>query len=160
MAQKTLIGGTAYEISGGTTLIDGTIYQIGGGRTLVDGTGYDISFSSGVLAKINKDNIAYSFYYDLVTVNGVDYAINKLSSPVEVYVNAGDVISTYRLIKTSYAQYYGVRVYKKDGTILANDNTGCYYDYTVPDNISAVNIYTTDASTSTYGLHILNFAES
>ena len=32
MAQKTLINGTAYEISGGSVLKDGTKYQIGGVR--------------------------------------------------------------------------------------------------------------------------------
>lgn len=44
MAHKTLIGGTAYEISGGKTLIGGTAYSLAKGRTLVGGTGYDISF--------------------------------------------------------------------------------------------------------------------
>ena len=44
MAGKTLIGGTAYEISGGKTLIGGTAYSIAGGKTLVGGTAYDISF--------------------------------------------------------------------------------------------------------------------
>lgn len=44
MAGKTLINGTAYEISGGKTLIGGTGYGIKGGRTLIGGTGYDISF--------------------------------------------------------------------------------------------------------------------
>lgn len=45
MAHKTLIGGTAYEVSGGKTLIGGTAYKIAKGRTLVGGTGYDISFA-------------------------------------------------------------------------------------------------------------------
>ncbi len=44
MAQKTLIGGTAYEIEAGRTLVNGTGYDIIQGRTLVDGTGYDIFF--------------------------------------------------------------------------------------------------------------------
>ena len=44
MAHKTLISGTAYDITGGRTLIDGTGYDISKGRTLVSGTGYDISF--------------------------------------------------------------------------------------------------------------------
>ena len=46
MGHKTLIGGTAYDISGGKTLIGGTAYSIKGGRTLIGGTGYDISFVS------------------------------------------------------------------------------------------------------------------
>lgn len=31
MAHKTVINGTEYEITGGTTLANGTKYQIGGG---------------------------------------------------------------------------------------------------------------------------------
>lgn len=46
MAHKTLIGGTAYEISGGKTLVNGTAYSIAGGKTLVGGTEYDVSFSN------------------------------------------------------------------------------------------------------------------
>lgn len=48
MAHKTLIGGTAYEISGGKTLIDGTVYAINGGKTMVGGTVRNISFSTPI----------------------------------------------------------------------------------------------------------------
>lgn len=34
MAQKTLISGTVYEITGGSVLKDGTKYQIGGAERL------------------------------------------------------------------------------------------------------------------------------
>lgn len=44
MAHKTLVGGTAYEISGGRTLINGTGYEIKGGKTLVGGTVYEVGF--------------------------------------------------------------------------------------------------------------------
>lgn len=44
MAHGTLIGGTAYGITGGKALIGGTAYGISKGRTMIDGTGYDISF--------------------------------------------------------------------------------------------------------------------
>ena len=41
MAHKTLIGGTAYEVSGGKTLIGGTAYEVGFGKmvtiTIVNG---------------------------------------------------------------------------------------------------------------------------
>lgn len=49
MAHKTLIGGTAYEVSGGKTLIGGTAYSIKGGRALIGGTGYDISFGASMI---------------------------------------------------------------------------------------------------------------
>ncbi len=44
MAHKTLIGGTAYEISGGKTLIDSTVYEIKNGKALVGGTVHEIGF--------------------------------------------------------------------------------------------------------------------
>lgn len=44
MAHKTLIGGTAYEVSGGKTLLNGTAYNIVSGKTLIGGTAYEIGF--------------------------------------------------------------------------------------------------------------------
>ena len=44
MAHKTLIGGTAYEVSGGKTLVGGTAYSIDKGKTLVGGTAYEVGF--------------------------------------------------------------------------------------------------------------------
>ncbi len=44
MAHKTLINGTAYEISGGRTLVNGTAYSIDKGKTLVGGTVYEVGF--------------------------------------------------------------------------------------------------------------------
>lgn len=46
MAHKTLIGGTAYEISGGKTLVGGTAYSIDKGKALIGGTAYEIGFDS------------------------------------------------------------------------------------------------------------------
>ena len=57
MAHKTLIGGTAYEISGGRTLINGTAYSIAGGKTLVGGTAYGISFGPPALANCTPAQI-------------------------------------------------------------------------------------------------------
>lgn len=46
MAHKTLVGGTAYEISGGKTLVGGTAFSIKNGKTLVGGTAYEVGFES------------------------------------------------------------------------------------------------------------------
>ena len=35
MAHKTLVNGTAYDITGGMTLVEGTSYSIKGGKTLI-----------------------------------------------------------------------------------------------------------------------------
>ena len=54
MAHKSLVGGTAYDISGGRTLVGGTGYSISKGRTLVGGTGYDISFFPHIGTPLNN----------------------------------------------------------------------------------------------------------
>ena len=57
MAHKTLVGGTAYNITGGKSLVSGTAYDIKGGRTLISGTGYDIKFSRDpAYAMVYSDN--------------------------------------------------------------------------------------------------------
>ena len=55
MAHKTLVGGTAYNISGGKSMVDGSVYNIKSGRTLIDGTGYDIIFSKPKTALLYSD---------------------------------------------------------------------------------------------------------
>lgn len=68
MAHKTLIGGTAYEISGGKTLINGTAYSIKNGKTLIGGTVYEIGFGSNApiileVEKITSDTYAAETAY-------------------------------------------------------------------------------------------------
>ena len=46
MNHSTKIGGTNYNIVGGTTKISGTNYNITGGTTLINGTNYNISFTA------------------------------------------------------------------------------------------------------------------
>jgi hypothetical protein len=55
MAHRTLIGGTAYSITGGKSMVSGTSYSIAGGRTLIGGTGYDISFNPKTYAMLYSD---------------------------------------------------------------------------------------------------------
>ena len=55
MAHKTMVGGTAYQISSGKSMVNGTVYTISGGRTLVNGTGYDISFKQNAYAMLYSD---------------------------------------------------------------------------------------------------------
>ena len=44
MAHKTLVDGTAYEISGGIVKVGGTGYKLSAGKTMFKGTGFNISF--------------------------------------------------------------------------------------------------------------------
>ena len=68
MAQKVLIGGTAYELSGGKALKDGSAYSIENGKTAIDGVAYDISLSK----KLSVD-IQGTFAYTTVSIDGVSY---------------------------------------------------------------------------------------
>ena len=54
MAGKTLIGGTAYKITGGKATINGAAHKVTGGRTMIDGTVYNINFKRNrTLADLN-----------------------------------------------------------------------------------------------------------
>jgi len=90
MAHKTLVGGTAYEVSGGKTLVDGTGYEIAKGRTLVGGTGYDIPFTKSYLVRITGgwDIQAGSTCY--VMIGGVTYNTDQ-----ELWVEEGTSIVVY-----------------------------------------------------------------
>lgn len=56
MANKTLVGGTTYEVGGGKTLIGGTTYSIEGGKTLIGNTAYDVVFGGRVVNGEIKDS--------------------------------------------------------------------------------------------------------
>ena len=58
MAHKTLVGGTAYNISGGKSMVSGTVYNIKGGKTLIDGTAYSISLGVEILPVLNDNDWA------------------------------------------------------------------------------------------------------
>lgn len=64
MAHKTLVNGTAYEISGGKTIVNGTAYEIKNGKTLVGGTSYEIGFG----VSIGSLEVGSSVF---INVNGV-----------------------------------------------------------------------------------------
>lgn len=60
MANKTMIGGTAYEVTGGKTMADGTAYSLARGRTMAEGTGYEIPLSGGkALAAFPEGDVVY-----------------------------------------------------------------------------------------------------
>ena len=46
MAHRNMVGGTAYDTTGGRALVDGTVYSIQKGKTMVDGTVREIGFST------------------------------------------------------------------------------------------------------------------
>lgn len=86
MAQKTLIGGTGYEITGGRTLVGGTGYSISGGRTLVGGTGYSINFPVEATSQniwsstTGTSNITFSEYLNGYYILGGQYKNSNSSN--------------------------------------------------------------------------------
>lgn len=89
MAHKTLVGGTAYEISGGKALIDGTAYSIKNGKALIGGTAYEVAFEKIVLVTITKNKEADKFNRSNVEINGQVY---DGSVDVQIEVPTGTVI--------------------------------------------------------------------
>ena len=75
-ANKTLIGGTGYDVKSGKCLVGGTAYAIKKGRTLIDGTAFTISLSNGIpLNTITPGAILY---------------LNESGSPVPFYIAKHD----------------------------------------------------------------------
>ena len=92
MGHKTLINGTAYEITSGRILINGTVYSVDKGKTRVGGTGYDIQIGFESLLDfgtitLTQGTANYSYneiiptpeidfsLCDTLVVNGVAYAV-------------------------------------------------------------------------------------
>lgn len=143
MAHKTLIGGTAYEISGGKTLVSGTAYSIDKGKTLVGGTAYEVGFGAytpiydfGTITPSTLDSIGYQYQINL-TANGI--AVPDLSQCTHIMVNG-------ELFEVSYQEVLdGMYIYR-------NLCTG------EVDVLNATNPYEIKLVSSTVAeLYILNF---
>ena len=68
MAHRTLIGGTAYSITGGKSMVSGTSYSIAEGRTLIGGTGYNISFQPKAYAMLySSGNMVFQYGSDVAS---------------------------------------------------------------------------------------------
>ena len=80
MAHKTLIGGTAYKVSGGKTLVSGTSYSIKGGKTLVGGTAYDVSFAAGYTPLFEAGTLTTSYNF----ITGANRAYIEMAAPPTV----------------------------------------------------------------------------
>lgn len=130
MAHKTLISGTAYEVTGGKCLVGGTGYSIQKGRTLVNGTGYDVEFSSAIAVTITGTGDSISCY---VEINGTKYT----KAYNEIEVEAGDIITF--TVGSVWAHPATLKI--NGTTMISVDNNGspAQYNWTVP-SVSAVNI--------------------
>ena len=112
MAHKTLVNGTAYEVTGGKCLVNGTVYSIKKGRTLIGGTGYDITFGpppmlvKGDLITMNLDGT--SRLYRVLSVNG---------NVCKVLGMWDDLTSKYNETSTT-TNFNGITAQKYEGSTL------------------------------------------
>lgn len=97
MAGKTLIGGTAYKISGGKACINGASHNITGGKTMIGGTVYNINFKKST--KISTLPVGSSVW---MNVGGVrkEFLIINIGRPTTSYYASCD--GTWLLMKDCY----------------------------------------------------------
>lgn len=75
MAHRNMVGGTAYDTTGGRALVDGTVYSIQKGKTMVDGTVREIAFSSPVTVNIfDSKGSTGTNRYATITIDGTVYS--------------------------------------------------------------------------------------
>jgi len=128
MAQKTLIGGTAYEISGGKTLVGGTAYSIDKGKTLVGGTAYEIPFVQP--CKLTSSifySTRWAIYLNGWSLTGSSDIVTEGGGLYSITVNAGDII-------TVKAQYWpntckGVTFTHNGTTVVSLPGNSWSFDY-------------------------------
>ena len=134
MAHKTLIGGTAYEISGGKTLVDGTAYSIDKGKTLVGGTAYEVGFAEMATVKIQRSSYDYNNSY--VTIDGQNYT--GANNTTEITVPIGTVIHCCCIANTKKDEDGDITL--NGVSVESNDTFGMttYYEYehTVNGNVT------------------------
>lgn len=135
MAHKTLIGGTAYEISGGKPLVNGTAYSIDKGKTLVGGTAYEVGFGpppATITITEGPGSTAACIEIDGVTYN----------SPTTVSVPVGTVVKCYAYAANTYGYAAGGYIYLSETgnstNVETNRKAGAYatYEYTVSGDVS------------------------
>ena len=108
MAHKTLIDGTAYEISGGKTLIDGTAFSIKGGKTLVDGTAYEVGFGSAMAnVKITTPDSNNASFPNII-IDGVNYNNTEIEYELVVPIGTIAEVGGYYLNDTYVSGNYTI----------------------------------------------------
>lgn len=129
MSHRTLIGGTAYEVSGGKTLIDGTAYSIKNGKTLVGGTAYEVGFG---VQKVIVRITGYSYYSAYVTIDGTYYIgyDKETGEDYLIEVAPGDVIYMDITDEDPFSTFAIII----DGDEVSSDD----YYWEVPDGITEV----------------------
>ena len=163
MAHKTLIGGTAYEISGGKTLVNGTAYTIKKGKTLINGTAYGINFDPEISIVVNAKKWGDGLFSSAgtVTINGTKYSSSSsnttLTLPVGTVISCGfgaQALKGASAAPTGMVKVNGAVVAQVTVTIDPNkalSTANKTYDYVVSRNATIEltgEVHSSDASAS------------
>ena len=120
MAGKTLIGGTAYKITGGKAMINGASHKVTGGKAMTGGTVYSIKFSKNPkLSEVLAD----------MAVKKVEYRNSSSASttlPVLTYED-GDYILVFFKDKMTL-----MRDDQRDNVFDVNGGVELTFDFSVP----------------------------
>lgn len=145
MAHKTLIGGTAYEISGGRTLVNGTGYSIDKGRTLVGGTAYEVGFEVGfektAIVRLMSNTFTEIYYAEAsVFYRTPDGGTGYLSTAGEYELPIGTIITCS--LRWNGKDMANLIVYFNH-SVIDSSESDAYYQYTLNQNIAImpVNYY-------------------
>lgn len=144
MASKTLIGGTAYEISGGHALVGGTSYSINKGRTLIGGTGYDINIAKPKWVKLytGANSTRLGYYVKTTKTLTVPKGLNAI------------FIQTFRSGETWGARR-GAGWFYNGNTGLASWELGSGYSYGQIDSYSGTTLtYSMMGTDGTYSTDV------
>ena len=162
MAHKALIGGAAYEISGGKTLVNGAVYEKDYGKTLVGGTVYDVPFSHPVVVTMIQDTNLTTMPLG-VTIDGVAQTFYKNSGQTHTIESSSSLNCTLTP-PTDQSYPYIPQVYL-NGELVAEGEDGKVLSYSV-DLSTATHIsimyadekYNYNSSSSFYTMELHIFA--
>lgn len=135
MAHKTLVGGTAYEITGGRTLVNGTGYSIDNGKTLVGGTAYEVGFWDSIVTLTSEQGGMFGSPQASVMIKGNWYSTEN----GEIKVKEGSVITcsvTGENAGSGMGDHGTGRIYLNGVEIVTAYNGTKTYDYVVTGDVS------------------------
>lgn len=130
---RVLIGGTSYEIQGGSTLISGTKRAIDKGTTLVSGTKREILFYHEPVQK----TYSQSYYYKFESIGKGSSATYNVSGTHEIVLPSGVKGDLSNIITSMELEVASPRF---NYSTTNGQNTSSYGDTTETLNLSLTNV--------------------
>lgn len=144
MSHRTLVNGTAYEISGGKTLVNGTAYSIDKGKTLVGGTAYEVGFSLPCTVTIKSQVLGPQpqiFNKAYVTIDGQAYKAKELTQSSESAKDVATLVVPSGTVIHCYSEGGGTlpgSISVNGGSVGTANGLITEYDYIVNGNIEVL----------------------